>query len=44
MPKTELMAHVGNYLAWRHDLDDCDLPLEQVAEALSGIANQAAGN
>ncbi|AMD00616.1 DUF302 domain-containing protein [Halomonas chromatireducens] len=33
-----------NYLAWRHDLDDCDLPLEQVAEALSGIANQAAGN
>ncbi|RDB43960.1 DUF302 domain-containing protein [Halomonas sp. DQ26W] len=33
-----------HYLAWRHDLDDCDLPLEQVAEALSGIANQAAGN
>lgn len=33
-----------HYLAGRHDLDDCDLPLEQVAEALSGIANQAAGD
>ncbi|MCE9683356.1 hypothetical protein [Halomonas alkalisoli] len=33
-----------HYLAGRHDLDDCDLPLAQVAEALSGIANQAAGD
>ncbi|EWH02071.1 DUF302 domain-containing protein [Halomonas sp. BC04] len=33
-----------HYLAGRHDLGDCDLPLGRVAEALAGIANQAAGN
>ncbi len=33
-----------HYLAGRHDLGDCDLPLDRVAEALAGIANQAAGD
>jgi uncharacterized protein (DUF302 family) len=33
-----------HYLAARHDLDNCDLSLGRVAEALSGIANQAAGD
>lgn len=33
-----------HYLARRHDMDDCDLPLDQVAAALSGIANEAAGD
>ncbi len=32
-----------HYLAERHALGDCDLPLDQVAEALAGIATQAAG-
>ncbi|WP_245947770.1 DUF302 domain-containing protein [Billgrantia montanilacus] len=32
-----------HYLAARHNLEHCDLPLGRVADALSGIANQAAG-
>ncbi|WP_416137769.1 DUF302 domain-containing protein [Halomonas sp. HK25] len=32
-----------DYLAQRHDLSDCDLPLDDVAEALAGIAAEAAG-
>lgn len=34
--------HPG-YLAERHDLSACDLPLDKVAEALEGIAREAAG-
>jgi uncharacterized protein (DUF302 family) len=32
-----------DYLAERHDLSACDLPLDKVAEALEGIAREAAG-
>ncbi|WP_372611258.1 hypothetical protein [Halomonas sp.] len=32
------------YLARRHDLSACDLPLDKVAEALEGIAREAAGS
>lgn len=32
-----------HYLARRHDLEGCDLPLDTVAGALSGLAEAAAG-
>lgn len=32
-----------HYLARRHDLGDCQLPLEKVADALVGLAAEAAG-
>jgi uncharacterized protein (DUF302 family) len=40
---TRLEWNHPDYLADRHQLEDCDLPLDKVAEALSGIANEAAG-
>ncbi|MBB3329463.1 uncharacterized protein (DUF302 family) [Halomonas campaniensis] len=33
-----------HYLAERHALGDCELPLDRVAEALEGIAAEAAGD
>ncbi|MBE0488088.1 MAG: DUF302 domain-containing protein [Halomonas sp.] len=33
-----------HYLAERHGLGDCELPLDRVAEALEGIAAEAAGD
>ncbi len=32
-----------HYLAERHSLAECDLPLDKVAEVLEGVANAAAG-
>lgn len=32
-----------HYLAERHELSGCDLPLDGIAEALSGLAMEAAG-
>lgn len=32
------------YLAWRHGLEECELPLGKVAGALSDIAAEAAGD
>jgi uncharacterized protein (DUF302 family) len=40
---TRLEWNHPDYLAQRHDLSACDLPLDDVAEALSGIAAEAAG-
>ncbi|MFP4138525.1 MAG: DUF302 domain-containing protein [Halomonas sp.] len=40
---TRLEWNHPDYLAERHALEGCDLPLDKVAEALSGIASAAAG-
>ncbi|MBY5929748.1 DUF302 domain-containing protein [Halomonas sp. DP8Y7-3] len=33
-----------HYLAKRHGLGDCELPIDQIAQALSGLAQEAAGD
>ncbi|WP_224419352.1 MULTISPECIES: DUF302 domain-containing protein [unclassified Modicisalibacter] len=40
---TRLEWNDPHYLARRHHLENCDLPLDQVAKALASLAREAAG-